>query len=65
MLRPLLRHTPTVNALAEIRAGGVPLRAIGVAEAVPAPEKAFGVALYPHETESLWPKLGAVRAGRL
>ncbi|MEU0127292.1 hypothetical protein [Streptomyces sp. NPDC006289] len=54
-----------MNALAEIRAGGVPLRAIGVAEAVPAPEKAFGVALYPHETESLWPKLGAVRAGRL
>ncbi|MEV2244399.1 hypothetical protein [Streptomyces sp. NPDC049970] len=54
-----------MNALAEIRAGGVAHRAIGVAEAAPAPEKAFGVALYPHEIESLRPKLGAVRAGRL
>jgi hypothetical protein len=65
MLQPVVRHTPVVNARAEIRAGGESHRGIGVAGTVSAPDKAFGVAPHPHGIESLRPKPGAVRAGRL
>ncbi|MFE9722721.1 hypothetical protein ACFYQ5_03735 [Streptomyces sp. NPDC005794] len=60
-----VRHMPIGNILTEIRAGVASHRELGVEEVLSAPEKVFCVALEPDAIESLRPKAGAVRAGRL